>query len=102
MLAASSCALAIMLAMTTKVTRNHLRFKLHLEAPYRTTAGRTSLLCEVSEKDLASWLKTRSTGADVHGVQNVFQKVASSMKIVCYSSQDAKVFRPQFHKVPVG
>jgi len=28
------------------------------------------------------WLKTRSTGADVHGVQKRFPKVASGMEIV--------------------
>jgi len=28
-----------------------------------------------------------------------FPKVASSMQIVCYPSQDAKVFRAQFHQV---
>jgi len=53
------------------------------QAPNRTTAARTSFLCEVWETDWCT-------------------KVASSMQIVFYPSHGVKVFRPQFHQVSVG
>jgi len=87
MLAASRCALAIMLSITTKVTRNHLWFELHLESTVSHNSC-SDILALWGPRKRPSWLKTRSTGADVHGVQKRFPKVASSMQIVCYSSQD--------------
>ena len=87
MLAASRCALAIMLSITTKVTRNHLWFELHLESTVSHNSC-SDILALWGPRKRPSWLKTRSTGADVHGVQKHFPKVASSMQIACYSSQD--------------
>jgi len=54
-------------------------------------------------KNRPPWLKTRLTGDDVHSVQKMRMDrwMASNMQIVCYPSQGAKVFRPQFHQVSV-
>jgi len=48
-------------------------------APNRTTAARTSLLCEVWETDRHGW-KLVPTGADVHGVQKTLLLSRSGFK----------------------
>jgi len=96
MLAASSCALAVMLATTTKVTQISLMVWVAL-GMHQIAQQLVGHPCLWGLRNKAPWLKTRSTAADVHGVEKRFPRVASSMQIVCYPSQGANVFWPQFH-----
>ena len=104
MLAASSYALAIMLPMTTKITAN-INYGLSCtwlgKRQIAQQLVRRSLLCRVWETDLHGW-KLIWLVLMCTEYKKRFPKVASSMQIVCYPSQGAKVFRAQFHQVSVG
>jgi len=103
-IAASSCALAVMLANGDKGNANiTYGFSCNWQASNRTTAARTSLLCEVWETDYHGWKHIRLVlMCAVYKKRFRFPEVASSMQIVCYPSQGGKVFQPQFHQVSVG
>ena len=82
-LAASRCALAIMLAMMTKVMQISLMFQLHL-ASTKSHDSWSDIVSLRGLRNRPSWLKTHSTGADVHSVQKRFPKVAPSMQVYIY------------------
>jgi len=78
-------------------------FSCTWQAPNRTKAARTSLLCEVWETDRHGWKLIRLVlMCTVYKKHFRFPEVASSMQIVCYPSQGGKVFEPQFNQVSVG
>jgi len=70
-------------------------FSCTWQAPNRTTAARTSLLCEVWETDRHCWKLIRLVlMCTVYKKRFRFPEVASSMQIVCYPSQGAKASVP--------
>jgi len=74
------------------------------QAPNRTTAGRTSLLCEVWERYLHGWKLVRLV-LMCKVYKNAFQKWLQACKLFVIPHkmvEDAKVFRPQFQQVSVG
>ena len=103
MLAASRCALAILLAVTTEVTQISLmvwvalgKHQIAQQLVEHPCSMRFEKQTSVAENSFDCCWCARCTKKRFR-----FPEVASSMQIVFHPSQGAKVFRPQFHQVSV-